>query len=222
MKQILIRLALTLPVVWLVVSLVFLLIHLVPGDPFCRCWARARLPADIERIAPSIRSRPAAVDAVRALLERGASRRSGQFDSAARNGGSPDCCARYPYTLALALTALGVGAGAGAACRDSGCGAAGTLVGSGAFSGQPFRLVGSQPGIWGRCLSSSFSILLGWLPVSGSEQRRRARRHRLGISCAAVGGHGSFAGGDSDAHGAYRRCWKNWVRTTFGRRGPRG
>src|SRR6202048_4911694 len=33
MKQILTRLALTLPVVWLVVSLVFLLIHLVPGDP---------------------------------------------------------------------------------------------------------------------------------------------------------------------------------------------
>src|ERR1035437_9709304 len=33
MKQILTRLVLTVPVVWLVVSLVFLLIHLVPGDP---------------------------------------------------------------------------------------------------------------------------------------------------------------------------------------------
>ncbi len=33
MKQTLTRLALTLPVVWLVVSLVFLLIHLVRGDP---------------------------------------------------------------------------------------------------------------------------------------------------------------------------------------------
>jgi peptide/nickel transport system permease protein len=33
MKQILTRLVLTLPVVWLVVSLVFLLIHLVPADP---------------------------------------------------------------------------------------------------------------------------------------------------------------------------------------------
>jgi peptide/nickel transport system permease protein len=33
MKQILTRLDLTLPVVWQVVSLVFLLIHLVPGDP---------------------------------------------------------------------------------------------------------------------------------------------------------------------------------------------
>ena len=42
MKQILTRLVLTLPVVWLVVSLVFLLIHLVPGDPNCRCWAKVR------------------------------------------------------------------------------------------------------------------------------------------------------------------------------------
>ena len=33
MKQIFSRLVWTLPVVWLVVSLVFLLIHLVPGDP---------------------------------------------------------------------------------------------------------------------------------------------------------------------------------------------
>jgi peptide/nickel transport system permease protein len=33
MKQTLTLLVLTLPVVWLVVSLVFLLIHLVPGDP---------------------------------------------------------------------------------------------------------------------------------------------------------------------------------------------
>ena len=32
MKSILTRVALTLPVVWVVVSLVFLLIHLVPGD----------------------------------------------------------------------------------------------------------------------------------------------------------------------------------------------
>src|SRR5271156_2375726 len=33
MKSILTRVLLTLPVVWVVVSLVFLLIHLVPGDP---------------------------------------------------------------------------------------------------------------------------------------------------------------------------------------------
>ncbi|MFY9662174.1 MAG: ABC transporter permease, partial [Terriglobales bacterium] len=33
MKTVLQRVLYTLPVIWLVVSLVFLLIHLVPGDP---------------------------------------------------------------------------------------------------------------------------------------------------------------------------------------------
>ena len=47
MKQILIRLALTLPVVWLVVSLVFLLIHLVPGDPILQMLGEGATPADI-------------------------------------------------------------------------------------------------------------------------------------------------------------------------------
>src|SRR5580658_3053610 len=46
MKQTLIRLALTLPVVWLVVSLVFLLIHLVPGDPILQMLGEGATPAD--------------------------------------------------------------------------------------------------------------------------------------------------------------------------------
>jgi peptide/nickel transport system permease protein len=33
LRPLLTRLAYTIPVIWLVVSLVFLLIHLVPGDP---------------------------------------------------------------------------------------------------------------------------------------------------------------------------------------------
>ena len=42
MKQILTRLFLTLPVVWLVVSLVFLLIHIVPGDPILQMLGERR------------------------------------------------------------------------------------------------------------------------------------------------------------------------------------
>src|ERR1700749_1462952 len=47
MKQILTRFALTLPVVWLVVSLVFLLIHLVPGDPIVQMLDECASPADL-------------------------------------------------------------------------------------------------------------------------------------------------------------------------------
>ena len=47
MKQILTRLVLTIPVVWLVVSLVFLLIHLVPGDPIQMMLGEGATPADI-------------------------------------------------------------------------------------------------------------------------------------------------------------------------------
>src|SRR6516165_10805602 len=47
MKQILTRLILTVPVVWLVVSLVFFLIHLVPGDPILQMLGDSATPADI-------------------------------------------------------------------------------------------------------------------------------------------------------------------------------
>ncbi len=47
MKRILTRLFLTLPVVWLVVSLVFLLIHIVPGDPILQMLGEGATPADI-------------------------------------------------------------------------------------------------------------------------------------------------------------------------------
>ena len=50
MKQILGRLVLTIPVVWLVVSLVFLLIHLVPGDPILEMLGEGATPADIDAL----------------------------------------------------------------------------------------------------------------------------------------------------------------------------
>ena len=47
MRLLLQRVLYTLPVIWLVVSLVFLLIHLVPGDPIQQMLGEGAPPGDI-------------------------------------------------------------------------------------------------------------------------------------------------------------------------------
>src|SRR5258707_1624678 len=47
MRLLLQRVLYTLPVIWLVVSLVFLLIHLVPGDPIQQMLGEGAPPSDI-------------------------------------------------------------------------------------------------------------------------------------------------------------------------------
>lgn len=47
MKALLLRIAATIPVVWVVVSLVFLLIHLVPGDPIQQMLGEGATPGDV-------------------------------------------------------------------------------------------------------------------------------------------------------------------------------
>lgn len=166
MKQILKRLALTLPVVWLVVSLVFLLIHLVPGDPILQMLGEGATPADVGALRHQYGlDKPLWAQYVTywdGVVH-------GNLGDSIRLHDSVEhlIAARYPYTLALTVTALALGlvlavpAGILAAVRR----------------GRPLdqslsvvSLLGlSVPGIaLGPVLILIFSIKLGWLPVSGA------------------------------------------------------
>ena len=73
----------TLPVLWVVVSVVFLLIHLVPGDPIVQMLGEGATAADMTGAAPCVRAGCAARCAVRAVLARGGACGSGAVAAAA-------------------------------------------------------------------------------------------------------------------------------------------
>jgi len=166
MKQILTRLALTLPVVWLVVSLVFLLIHLVPGDPIVQMLGEGATPADMATLRHQyFLDLPLHQQYFRywAGVVHGDLGSSIRLHDTVANL----IAARYPYTLALTLTALGFGlmlalpAGILAAVRR------------GRWLDQVLSVVSlfglSVPGLaLGPVLILIFSIEFGWLPVSGA------------------------------------------------------
>jgi peptide/nickel transport system permease protein len=166
MRQLLTRVALTVPVVWLVVSLVFLLIHLVPGDPILQMLGEGATPADINALRHQyFLDLPLPEQYMRywsGVLH-------GDLGSSIRLHDSVInlIAMRYPYTMALTLTALGVGlllalpAGILAAVRR------------GRWLDQVLSMVSlfglSVPGLaLGPVLILVFSIHLGWLPVSGA------------------------------------------------------
>jgi len=166
MRQLLTRVALTVPVVWLVVSLVFLLIHLVPGDPILQMLGEGATPADIGALRHQyFLDLPLPEQYLRywtGVLH-------GDLGSSIRLHDTVLnlIAMRYPYTMALTLTALGVGlllalpAGIVAAVRR------------GRWLDQALGMVSllglSIPGLaLGPVLILVFSIRLGWLPVSGA------------------------------------------------------
>ncbi len=166
MKQILTRLALTLPVVWLVVSLVFLLIHLVPGDPIQQMLGDGATPADIGALRHQY-GLDLTLGAQYLHYWNGVLH--GDLGSSIRLHATVATLigARYPYTLALTLTALGLGL---ALALPAGIVAA---VRRGRWLDQSISVVSlfglSVPGLaLGPVLILVFSIGLGWLPVSGA------------------------------------------------------
>ncbi len=166
MKQILTRLLLALPVVWLVVSIVFMLIHLVPGDPILQMLGEGATPTDISALRHQY---GLDLPLHTQYLHYWAGVLHGDLGSSIRLHATVSSliAVRYPYTLALTLTALVL---ALAMALPAGILAA---VRRGRWLDQVLSVVSlfglSVPGIaLGPVLILVFSIGLGWLPVSGA------------------------------------------------------
>jgi peptide/nickel transport system permease protein len=188
MKSILTRLALTVPVVWLVVSLVFLLIHLVPGDPILQMLGDGATAADLTALRHQYGlDQPLWLQ----YLHYWNGVVHGDLGSSIRLHDTVAhlISARYPYTMALTLTALGLGL---ALALPAGILAA---VRRGRWLDQALSVVSltglSVPGlVLGPVLILVFSILLGWLPVSGANASggRSIDWHYLVLPSIAMGG----------------------------------
>jgi peptide/nickel transport system permease protein len=160
-----VRLGMALPAVWLILTMVFLLVHLVPGDPVAQMLGEDARPEDLANLRHVLGlDLPLHTQYAHYLagLLRGDWGRSFHF-------GLPVLSLvlqRYPATLELALTAMfvcsaiAIPAGVAAARRRGR--AADHAIGV-------FTLLGlSVPNFaLGPVLILLFSIEIGWLPVSG-------------------------------------------------------
>lgn len=160
------RVLYTLPVVWLVVSVVFLLIHLVPGDPILQMLGEGAPAADVQATRHAY-----GLDAPLSeqYLHYWKGVLHGDLGPSLRfNQGVGSLIAqRYPYTLQLTLAALVVAillsipAGVHSAQRrDRWDDRALSVVSLFGLSFPGFAL--------GPILILVFAIKLGWLPVSGT------------------------------------------------------
>ena len=159
------RILLTLPVLWIVVSLVFLLIHLVPGDPVAQMLGEGASSADLNKLrheyAFDLPLHTQYLQYWKGLLHGDLGRSLRLHDTVVRL-----ILQRYPYTLALSLISLLLAVGLAIPAG----------VSSALHHGRwPDRLLGlvslvglSFPNFaLGPILILLFSIRLGLLPVSG-------------------------------------------------------
>jgi ABC-type dipeptide/oligopeptide/nickel transport system permease component len=166
LRALLFRMLYAIPVVWLVVSIVFLLIHLVPGDPIEQMLGEGARPADIAALRHTYGlDAPLGQQYIhywRGVLHGDLGRSLRLNDTVTHL-----VIARYPYTIELAAAAvllalaLAIPAGITAALhrnrwQDQTLGVV-SLLG---LSFPSFAL--------GPILILLVSIKLGWLPVSGT------------------------------------------------------
>lgn len=166
-RHVLLRLLFTLPALWLILTMVFLLIHIVPGDPVQQMLGESARAEDVTQLRHALGlDLPLGTQYARYLsgLARGDLGTSFKFQAPVRG----IVFERYPATLQLAAAALlvcaaiGIPAGVFAAHRRGH--AADRAIGF-------FTLFGlAVPNFaLGPVLILIFSIELGWLPVSGRE-----------------------------------------------------
>jgi peptide/nickel transport system permease protein len=180
------RIALTLPVLLGVATLVFSLIHLIPGDPAQAMLGEAAPQADVEELRRSLGLDRPLIEQYGAFLwgllkgDLGTSLRTGQPVTG-------QILERMPATFELAAAAMAVAIlvsiplGIAAAVRR------GTAVDHAAMT---LALAGvSVPNFWlGPLLAIVFAVELGWLPVSGrgTAQHLVLPAVSLGAALAAI------------------------------------
>lgn len=157
---------LALPVLWLIVSLVFLLIHLVPGDPVAQMLGEGASSTDLSALRHDLgldASLPVQYGRyLRGVVHGDLGRSLRTHDPVVRL-----IAQRFPYTLLLSVCALVLalvlsipGGVAAALHRGRGVDRA---VGAASLLGLSFPNFALGP-----ILILLFSIRLGWLPVSGA------------------------------------------------------
>jgi ABC-type dipeptide/oligopeptide/nickel transport system permease component len=164
-RRVFVRLGVALPAIWLILTMVFMLVHIVPGDPVQQMLGEDARPEDLNNLRHVLGlDQPILTQYFHYMtgLVRGDWGKSFHFQSSVLTL----VLHRYPATLELALTAMfvcaaiAIPAGVSAArnrgkARDHAIGVL-TLLG---LSVPNFAL--------GPVLMLLFSITLGWLPVSG-------------------------------------------------------
>ncbi len=166
LKSLLLRLAYTLPVLWLVVSIVFLLIHIVPGDPVQQMLGEGARPADIVALRHAYGlDQPLGTQYVRYWrgVLHGDLGRSIRFNDSVTHL----VLTRYPFTVELTAAALflalliAIPGGIAAALRRGK--PRDHVIGVVSLLGLSFPSFALGP-----ILIVLVSIKLGWLPVSGA------------------------------------------------------
>ena len=164
-RHLLHRFLLTLPALWLVLTLVFLLIHIVPGDPVEQMLGEGAAPGQVAELRHSLGlDRPLLVQYGRYLWEvaHGDLGQSFKFQAPVRRV----IVERYPATMQLASLALLVCAAIAIPAGIISAHQRGHLTDRAVGVFTLFGLAVPNFAL-GPLLIVLFSIQLGWLPVSG-------------------------------------------------------